>query len=314
MKSATTFGPVLRALADNAGRFDPLGRNVQIGRSLIALSELLTLVLTTWPNLTADVLQREPQTYCAGPRAVSLFCLGNSVPTEWGRWIGIAIALVVISGLLPRYAAVVHVWLALSMNASISLPDGGESVANFATLFIAVIAVSDSRLIAWRAPGAPVGPRLRQISYAASLGLCVQLAGLYYESGLSKIAVPEWLDGSAMYFIVRDPYFGASGFVGEIMRWFTNFPVGTAALTWGTIVAECLIATFFILPAAWKKYALVLVVTLHLGIAVALGLWSFSIVMIGVAVVACYPPTSFSRAEISAPSHAVRKVKTDVAI
>lgn len=314
MSLPTNLRSAFYVLADNAQRFNPLGMHLQLGRSLIAFAELLTLVFTSWPNLTADVLQRTPAGYCEGPRAISLFCLVGNEPTELGRWIGVAIALVVISGLLPRYTSSLHVWLALSMNASLSLPDGGESAANFATIFIAVIAVSDARLIAWRAPARAAGPRLRQISYAASLGLCAQLAGLYYESGLSKLAVPEWLDGSALYFIVRDPYFGASGPVGDILQWFTNYPGGTSLLTWGTIFTECLIATLFLLPSAWKQYALVLVIALHLGIAGALGLWSFSIVMVGAAIVACYSPGSISPLRSPVELNSSRGVESDAAV
>lgn len=301
MSSPADFRSVYNVLANNAQRFNPLGFGFQIGRSLIALAELLTLVLTSWDNLTADVLDRAPSVYCDGPRALSLFCLGGNEPREIGKWIAVVITLLVISGLLPRYVSVLHVWVALSINASISLPDGGESVANFATLFIAIIAVADARLLAWRVPAKLPGFRLRQVSYAASLALCAQMAGLYCESGLSKIAVPEWLDGSAMYFIIRDPYFGASGIAGDATRWLTNYPAGASLFTWGTILLECLIATFFLLPTVWKRYALTLVVVLHLGIAIVLGLWSFSFVMVGAAFVACYPPRSISlRASSSA--------------
>ena len=275
-------------LLKNVPQFNPLATRIQVGRSIIAIAELLTLSLTSWSSLTADVLGRVPTVYCAGPRVISVFCLGGSSPTEIGRWLGIGISVLVVAGLLPRYVAFLHVWLALSMSASLSLPDGGESVGNFATLFIVVIVFADRRVLAWWPADRGPSARLTAVAYAASIGLCIQIAGLYYESGLSKIAVSEWADGSAMYFIVRDPYFGASGPVLSFLGWLTNMPLGSAALTWGTIVLETLIATLFLLPAKWKRYALVLVILLHGGIAITLGLWSFSLTMIGTAVVAAY--------------------------
>lgn len=275
-------------LVANVARFDGTSRRPQVGRALIALGELLTLGLTNWTNLTADVLGRTPQLYCAGARGISLFCLGGDKPNEIGRWLGIAIAMVVISGLVPRYTSVLHAWLAVSMSISLSLPDGGESVAVFATLLLVPILVPNDRLNGWSAAPRAQSPTLNGIGYAGSLALCVQLAGIYYESGLSKIAVNDWANGSAMFYVTRDPMFGTSGILGGLAQGFTALPIGTAALTWGTIALECTIATLFLAPAHYKRYGLVAVVVLHAGIAVLMGLWSFSLVMIGTAAVAAY--------------------------
>ncbi|WP_183091953.1 sporulation-delaying protein SdpB family protein [Mycetocola lacteus] len=265
---------------------------MQLGRSIIALGQLVTLALTSWQNLTTEVLSIEPATYCAGVRRTSLFCLGSETPQEFGRWIGIVIATLVIAGVFPRILAVAHLWLALSMNISLSLPDGGESVAVFATAFLVLIELTERRRWGWHhAQAGPVSlPRsgLRAISYAGSLALCIQLAGIYFESGLAKLAVPEWVDGSAMFYITRDPMFGTVGWVGDILQAATMLPVGTALLTWGTIAMECTIAVFLLLPSRYKRYALLGVILLHVGIGVAMGLWSFAATMIGTALIAAY--------------------------
>ncbi|WP_051701813.1 hypothetical protein [Mycetocola saprophilus] len=265
---------------------------MQLGRSIIALGQLVTLALTSWLNLSTEVLSVEPATYCAGVRRASLFCLGSETPQEFGRWIGIVIAALVIAGAFPRILAVAHLWLALSMNISLSLPDGGESVAVFATAFLVLIELADRRRLGWcRAPAESAdlprsGPRA--ISYAGSLALCIQLAGIYFESGLAKLAVSEWVDGSAMFYVTRDPMFGTVGWVGDILQALTMLPAGAALLTWGTIAVECTIAVLLLLPSRYKRYALLGVVPLHLGIGVAMGLWSFAATMIGTALIATY--------------------------
>lgn len=280
---------VFGLLAANIRRFDPTSRRIQVGRSLIAGAQLSVLALTSWPNLTADIVGRSPEGYCGGTlRKFSMFCLGANSPHSAGVWVGVLIAVLVIVGFAPRVTAPLHAWMAISMNASLSLPDGGEAVASFATVLLILICLPDNRLLAWSRARKPISRRLGAVAYAASIGLCIQLAGVYFESGLAKIAVSEWSDGSAMYFIVRDPYFGATGVVGDVLRSVTDVPAGTALLTWGTIVLECALAVLLILPSRWKQYALVGVTVLHVGIAVSLGLWSFSLIMVGVACVAAY--------------------------
>jgi len=275
-------------LAGNLDRFDGQSLRPQVGRSIIAIAQLLTLTLTTWPNLTADVLGRSPEMYCAGPRSISLFCLGSSAPSETGRWIAIAVCVLVLSGIYPRWTSVLHLWVAISMAVSLSLPDGGEAVAVFSCALLIGVLVPNGQMIAWRRPTSMAHPVATAVGYAASIALCLQMAGIYFESGLAKLAVEDWSNGSAMYYIVRDPMFGSVGAVGAVMDAITALPLGTAVLTWGTVVAECSIAVAFLLPHRFKRYGLAGVIVLHAGIAIIMGLWSFALVMIGTAVVASY--------------------------
>lgn len=288
--SPNPFGQAFRDLIATIPRYQTPGFRVQLGRGLIALAQLITLTLTSWENLSTEVLSIKPDTNCADIKRASLFCLGADAPQEYGRWIGIAIALLVLSGVLPRITAPAHLWLALSLNASLSLPDGGESVAVFATTFLVMIELANPRIQGWRRTrqGPEPSGTLTAVSYAASVALCVQLAGIYFESGLAKLAVPEWVNGSALFYITRDPLFGPVGWTGSMLHTITMFPAGTAALTWGTIVLECAIAVLLLLPARFGRYAVAGVIVLHLGIALALGLWTFSATMIGTALVAAY--------------------------
>lgn len=162
---------VFDSLVGKIPRLRTHARRIQIGRPLIAFAQLLTLSLTSWPNLTADVLTRTPGLYCSGARAISLFCLGSRTPNEIGKWIGIAITVVVIAGVLPRYTSILHAWLSLSIALSLSLPDGGEAVAVFSTFLIIFITMPDGRMIAWttRHPH-PASIRLTAIAYAGSIG------------------------------------------------------------------------------------------------------------------------------------------------
>jgi len=276
------------SLARNIPEFRAGSRQVQLGRSLIAAAQLLTLTLTSWTNLTADALGRTPTGYCEGVRRVSLLCVGGETPTELGRWAGVIIALLVLSGLWPRFTSILHAWLALSMSVSLSLPDGGEPAAVFSTVLLVAVLVPDRRMNGWSSRDCDASPQLKAIGYAASIALCLQLAGIYFESGLAKLAVTEWADGSAMFYISRDPMFGSVGLIATLVQGITDVLLGTALLTWGTITAEVAIAVLFLCPAPIKKYGLLGIIALHSAIAITMGLWSFSLTMIGAAVVAAY--------------------------
>lgn len=106
--------------------------------------------------------------------------------------------------------------------------------------------------------------------------------------GLSKLAERDWVNGAAVFYDIRDPAFGSSGITRAALRALTAQPWGTAALTWGTIVLECAIALAVVSASRFKQYSLVAVIVLHFGIAVALGLWSFAMIMIGTVTIAAY--------------------------
>lgn len=121
------------------------------------------------------------------------------------------------------------------------------------------------------------------------MGLRVQVAYIYLDSGISKLSHEDWLNGSAMYYFVRDPSFGGSGFVGQVVRWVTNFDYGVAFLTWAPIVMEIAIAIMILGGTMRRSAALALSLTLHLGIIAVIGLWSFGAVMIASVALAALP-------------------------
>jgi antimicrobial peptide system SdpB family protein len=296
------------SLADNLEDFDARRLRVQLGRTAIAFAQLLTLTLTSWANLTADVLGRVPSSYCDGPRWISLFCIGSDAPDELGRWLAVVVCVAVIAGVLPRWVSLLHAWVAVSMAVSLSLPDGGEAVAVFSCALLIGVVAPDGRAFAWRPAASRARPTLVAVSYAASLALCLQMAGIYFESGLAKLAVSDWANGSAVYYIARDPMFGGTGALGGLLQLATAHPAGTALFTWGTIALECLVAVSLLLPSRCKRYGLAGIIVMHAGIAVVMGLWSFSLIMIGTATVAAYALPS--RAELGANPGAKQSIRS----
>lgn len=269
------------------------------GRAALALAQLTVLLFTPEWALTVPVGDTG-RTTCAGLENLSAYCVGGGDTGFWvGRAVSVVVLLSVICGWRPRWTSVPHAWVTVSFLHAISLPDGGEAVLATMTILLIPLCLADSRRWAWPAtsPDDDVRTWGRRDGIAAAVqwALRAQVAGIYFHSALAKLAVPDWVNGSAMYYVTREHFFGATGFVGDIMRAITDTAFGTATLTWGTVLVESLIAVCILGTVRLRRVAVILAVALHVGIIIVLGLWSFGIVMCGAVFVAASLPSSALR-------------------
>lgn len=272
-----------------------LQRSIQVGRSLIALAQMSILVLTSWTNLTPEIVGQKTAPTCLGVVQGSVFCLDPSDDKLLARLASGLILALVLSGFVPAISGILHAWVAFSLSTSIGLPDGGDSAAAVTTLLIAFIILRDRRWNAWHRNTAPTSSTiLSGIAWGAWWMLRLQMAFIYIESGLSKFGTEQWVNGSALYYVVRDPSFGGSGIAGQLARAITEMPLGTALLTWGTIALEVAVGALLLGGPKARRTALALVVALHLGIIIFIGLWSFAAIMMGAVLVATAPSRSGS--------------------
>lgn len=260
-----------------------------VGRGIIALGQMSIVLFSSRSHLT-PVTSAGESFVCEGVAAWGAYCV---LPDRVGSVVVLAILGAVCLGLAPLCTGVLHAWASFSIATGIGLPDGGEHVAQVVTLLIVVLLVPDVRRVAWRW-GPDAGPQmLVGISMAAWWFLRLQMAGIYLHSAIAKLGVENWVNGSAMYYIVRDPSFGAVGPAGDLMRWLTNRPLGVATVTWGSIAVEIAIAILLLHRGRARALALGLAVALHAAIIVTIGLWSFGLVMIGAMLVAAAPERLF---------------------
>ena len=264
--------------------------SVQMGRSLIALAQLSILLFTSWSSLTPDIVGQDISPHCVGVTRGSLFCLDRTPDELFARMGAVLVLLLVVSGFLPAVSGFLHAWVSFSLSTSIGLPDGGDAAAAVTTLMIAFLTLRDLQWNAWRhRPRASSSRALDGVAWGSWWILRVQIAFIYFESGLSKFGTADWVNGSALYYVVRDPSFGASGMTGDVARALTEIPLGTAVLTWGTIALEVAVGALLLGGPEARRVALGLVIALHVGIIVFVGLWSFAVVMVGAVLVATAP-------------------------
>lgn len=198
--------------------------------------------------------------------------------------------LLVASGYRPRWTAPLHWWLTFSVAAGISLPDGGEAVAQNVTFLLMFLCVNDRRRWHWsRAMDSRAGPRLLNgLSYVTHWAIRVQMCYVYLNSSLAKLAVKEWSNGTALFYILRGENFGTAAPWSGPLIWVSGTALGALGLAWGTIAIEGLIAVSLVGRPLRQRWSWRLCVMLHSGIALFLGLWSFGMIMVGAVTVATF--------------------------
>lgn len=306
---------MFKKLQGYVSRYQPAGLWIGIGRSTIAVAQASFLALTTTSALFQPLTGVAEGPKCQGIAQAGLFCLGEQIglDSNTSKWIVIALLMIVASGVVPRWTAVPHAWLSLSVSWSINLPDGGEQVAVLATLFLIPILLPDLRLWHWSPLTYTPTPHWSGTGLAGIVLMRLQIAIIYLHSGLSKFGTEDWVNGSAEYYFVRDPMFGATGVVGDTMRWFTSYPAGTAFLTWSAIALEVAIGVLILGPFRQRVFSFTGALALHGFIIVTMGLWSFALIMIGTVFVAASPTMPRDMASIRKifERPGLRKVSTE---
>jgi antimicrobial peptide system SdpB family protein len=220
---------------------------------------------------------------CQNPWNFGLFCISSS-HLGLARWIAVAILLVAASGWRPRWTALPHWWVTFSLQTSAITLDGGDQVAAVLTLLILPIALTDKRRWHWQRasqPAVPIGlPTAikRLVARSALLAIRIQVAGIYLHAAVAKWSVPEWNDGTILYYWFNDPFVGAPGWLRAPMMYVLTSPFVTF-VTWGALILELLLFAALLMPKQKQYLMLAAGLAFHLAIALTMGLISFGLAM-----------------------------------
>ncbi|MCU0626381.1 MAG: hypothetical protein MUF21_07850 [Gemmatimonadaceae bacterium] len=254
-----------------------------MARTLIAASTALTLALSPSDAIFRPASGIPVAPLCAGIARATLFCVLEPLSLATGRWVAVALAAVVASGWRPRITAVPHWWLSWSLIASGLVVDGGDHAAAVLTFLLIPITITDPRRWHWEdAPDAPADTRhiVRSLVARSSLVVTrVQVCGIYFHAAAGKLLVESWRDGTAAYYWLLDPQFGAPGYLRPLVRTIVQHPLGVAAITWGAIALEFALAAALISAPRWRRPLMLAGLAFHTAIAVVNGLPSFALAM-----------------------------------
>ncbi|MBN2910419.1 DUF393 domain-containing protein [Polycladomyces sp. WAk] len=111
---------------------------------------------------------------------------------------------------------------------------------------------------------------------AAVLAVMIQLAMVYFTSGMYKVMGSMWQHGTAIYYATRVNEFYWPGY----SEWIWKYDIVVVLLSYSTVLFQ--VAFPFLLLNRYTKYAAVaFAISMHIGIALFMGLIEFSWVMIG---------------------------------
>lgn len=257
----------------------PWASGLGLARTVLALSTLGTLLATSPASLMAPLADGTVPPTCSDLTRVGLWCVVTAGKGELARWLSVAVLLLVASGWRPRFTGVLHWYVAFSLMANVSILDGGDQVTTVLTLLLVPVTLTDPRRWHWQSwPSNGVGIG-RVIGYTGMVLIQIQVAVIYLHASIAKLGVREWADGTAMFYWLRHPTFGATGWVGSLAEFITDSPVGVAVMTWSSIVLEFALAVALLLRPPLRRYLLAAGIAFHGLIAITMGLISFSTAM-----------------------------------
>lgn len=257
----------------------PWNQTVALARALLALSTMIPLATTDPSTLFLGAAPRDD--VCSSLALPNMFCLLE--PSQY--WFGSTVSLIslalVIVGVLPQVTCWAHAYVAFCFATAVTTPVGGDQVAQNLTLLLIPICVTWPGVSMWK----PVLPRpaigWREIvAWSGMVAVSIQAVTVYTVAFISKLAVMEWADGTALYYWFSDPMFGPAGWLGDGALALSANPWLVGAATFGSLAVEACLAVAFLYGRRGKLYALCVGIAFHAVIAVIMGLYSFSLAMI----------------------------------
>jgi antimicrobial peptide system SdpB family protein len=267
---------MIKQLYYHSLKINPWGLSFALARSLLALSSFLVL-LNSRDVLTPPLLGQFQVLDCSKWYAkIGIFCFTSSF--EINRSLALLILSLVVGGVYPRFTGLLHWWVSYSVQNTIINIDGGAQINLVLTTLLLPLCLLDSRRNHWKhdAPNINTG-HFFAVSVVAAIRL--QMAIIYFHAFSAKLAVPEWLDGTAIYYWIRNPTIGVSPIVAPLLEPLTSSSF-VGIITWGTLIVEILLFGALFSPKYLWKYFFWLAVSFHVAIALTFGLVSFGLSMV----------------------------------
>jgi len=259
-------------------------------RTILALSTLGTLLAN---SKHAFDLAGDPTSDCRSLSSLSLFC--HAGPSGFGqaRTLAAIILIAAASGYRPRWTCIPHWWITFSIADAIKTENGGDYLAAVLTLLIVAVAAGDPRRWHWH----PNTSTRRNEAYwrvpaaGAKWAIRLQVAIVYFQSSVAKLGVPEWDNGTAVYYYLNNRTVGAPPWIHAVLDPVLRSEAGVEIITYGSLVVEFSLFLAYLVKPSHRKPLLVVGIVFHLAIAVTMGLPSFALTMCAALVLYLLPWT-----------------------
>lgn len=250
-----------------------------LSRSLLALGLFLTLLFTPIEYIVTSLTDGTLLNPLLNPRIplnnYNFFLLFGLEQAGTMKIVAMAVLLLVISGYFPQLTCWLHWWVALSFMLCSSAIDGGDQIhANLALLLIP-LCLTDPRRNHWHNPDLRRKSPLNFIGIFSVWMVRLQMAVIYFHASVGKYEVPEWSNGTAIYYWFYHSVFGMPKYLEPITLPFLQNSFLVAALTYSVLVFEIVLAAALLMAPKKRRILLVFAISFHFFIVLYHGIFSF---------------------------------------
>lgn len=207
------------------------------------------------------------------------------------RIIAIGILLSVIAGWRPRITGIFHWYITYSFYQSCNYLDGGDQIASILSLFLIPFCLLDNRKWIWEKHRTVLKSYwnifLNILYFVIRLQVCI----IYFQAGIAKMGVTEWVNGTAIYYWSANSSYGAPDWLRPFVISVLSNAYLVVLITWGTMIFEVILGMSIMMKRNnWNwKILLVIGILFHFGIIIIHGLISFFFSMTACLILYLYP-------------------------
>ncbi|MDF5820098.1 hypothetical protein P4N68_03240 [Corynebacterium felinum] len=276
-----SFGEFLATVGTIMMEANPHRRLAGIARSLLGFGTFLTFILTPRDALFFSSESAPHGAVCEGSFSrVGLYC---ALAPNWtlSYVFTFIILIAVMSGVLPGIVSWIHFWFQWSFASQSPIVDGGDHIAQALALIFILFHFGDTRLTHWHnhPPNKPLPVFRLSLWWAAIILFMVQGFVVYFHAAVGKFVVPEWLNGTGVWYWISDPTFGPPSFIATPLLWIFGLPYLGQFATYLVLIVEFVLGIGCLFRSQFKKILFIIGIILHTGFAITFGLWSFLISM-----------------------------------
>lgn len=272
-----------------------------LARSILALGTLITFVFNPASHLFINLdeaIYTQHVTTSAIVHKLNLFFLFGPSHLGIAKLLSILILILVVSGWRPRITGIFHWWVAFSFSSVSPTIDGGDTIASIISFFLIPLCLADNRKWHWATASnhgtdSFVNLFLWSVLFIIRLQVCI----IYLHSGVDKLRIEEWGNGTSTYYWFTNNIYGAADWLKPFIYSLMSQPLIVVSITWGTIVLEIILgmAIFMDRKTLNWRILLMLAIVFHLGIVIIFGLITFFMSMMACLVLYLVPVSRFRR-------------------
>lgn len=270
-----------------------------LARTLLALGTFITFSFNSTDDLfinLAETINSDNVSTSSIVRAINIFTLLGAKNLLIAKILVLLILSLVIIGWRPRFTGILHWWVSFSFSSISPTIDGGDTIASIITFFFIPICLSDNRKFHWSAHTDNYNsPYLNLFLWSLVFIIRLQVCIIYLHSGIDKLRIEEWQNGTCTYYWFTNNIYGAAAWLKPLVEFLMAKPIIVVAITWGTIIFEIVLGMSIFMDRKKINWRILLSIGIlfHLGIVLVFGLISFFMSMLSCLVLYLIPFARF---------------------